>query len=197
MYASFHEGVGVEDLGSGRKKWGAEMLSIDKSPVDMTTTIYVLRLEEGRYYVGKTNDVQRRYEEHLNGHGSAWTRKYRPITLERTISGASSFDEDKVTKELMAKYGIEKVRGGTYVKVDLDVLQWESLILELRGATDKCLRCGRSGHFVSDCYARLDVEGREIKYLRGQIQMRRLAEGIRSGFVSLWDAAMKMAEVPK
>ena len=61
------------------------------------TNIYVLRLEGNRYYVGKSNDVVTRYQQHINGYGSAWTRKYKPISLEKTIKNVSSFEEDKIT----------------------------------------------------------------------------------------------------
>jgi predicted GIY-YIG superfamily endonuclease len=128
----------------------------------MSTTIYVLRLKGGKYYVGKTDDVQRRYQEHLNGKGSAWTREHAPVKLEKTIKGASPFDEDKIVKELMAKHGINNVRGGAYVSVQLDAVQEEALTRELRGATDCCTTCGRAGHFAARCYAKTDVEGREL-----------------------------------
>ena len=79
----------------------------------MTTNIYVLKLEGNRYYVGKAQDPMRRYQEHMNGEGSAWTRRYPAVSLEETRTGVSPFEEDKVTKEYMAKYGIDKVRGGS------------------------------------------------------------------------------------
>jgi len=129
----------------------------------MSTNIYVLRLEGGRFYVGKSNDVAKRYQEHLAGAGSAWTRKYRPIVLEREIPNASPFDEDKLTKELMAKHGIDKVRGGSYVMETLPEFHTEALKMELWGATNKCTTCGRSGHFVKDCYASKDVTGKYIE----------------------------------
>ena len=81
------------------------------------TTIYVLRLEGDRYYIGKSDNVMNRYQQHLNGNGSAWTRKYKPVSLEKTIENVSSFEEDKITKEYMSTYGIDKVRGGSYVEV--------------------------------------------------------------------------------
>ena len=43
------------------------------------TNVYVLRLEGGRYYIGKSDNVMNRYQQHLGGSGSAWTRKYRPV----------------------------------------------------------------------------------------------------------------------
>jgi predicted GIY-YIG superfamily endonuclease len=128
----------------------------------MSTNIYILRLQGGRFYVGKSADTARRYQEHLAGTASAWTRKYKPVALERVITNASSFDEDKYTKELMAKHGIEKVRGGAYVTEVLEDFQEEALRREIWGAGNKCTLCGRAGHFVKDCYARTDVEGNEI-----------------------------------
>ena len=129
-----------------------------------TTNIYVLRLEGGRYYVGKSDDVCKRYQQHLNGSGSAWTRKYKPISLVKTIKNVSSFEEDKVTKEYMSKYGIDKVRGGSYVEVDLSDFQTESVKTEIWAAKDLCTQCGRSGHFVKDCHAKTDVSGNMIQY---------------------------------
>lgn len=125
----------------------------------MSLSIYILRLQGGNYYVGKTFDVVKRYQEHLSGQGAQWTRKYKPISLERTIPNASPFDEDKYVKEYMAKYGIDKVRGGSYVSERLDEIQEEALKREIWGAQDKCTRCGHKGHFVKDCFAKVDVDG--------------------------------------
>ena len=127
------------------------------------TNIYVLRLEGNRYYVGKSHNVTNRYQEHLNGFGSAWTRKYRPISLEKTITNVSSFEEDKITKEYMSKYGIDKVRGGSYVEIELSEFHMNALKMEIWGAKDLCTQCGRQGHFVKDCYAKTDISGNTIE----------------------------------
>lgn len=121
-----------------------------------TTNIYVLRLESGNYYIGKSNDVYSRYQTHLNGDGSAWTRKYKPISLVKTVENVSPFEEDKVTKEYMSKYGIDKVRGGSYVELELNDFQKETLNREIWAAKDLCTNCGRSGHFVKDCRAKTE-----------------------------------------
>ena len=128
----------------------------------VTTNIYVLELRGGRYYIGKSDDPKARLTQHLSGTGSAWTRKYKPIKIVKTIKNASPFAEDQVTKEYMSKYGIEKVRGGSYANIELDDFQVQMLETEIRGATDKCIRCGRSGHFIDNCYARTDVNGNSL-----------------------------------
>ena len=128
------------------------------------TNIYVLQLQGGKYYIGKSDNVMMRYQQHLNGGGSAWTKKYKPISLVKTIENASPFEEDKVTKEYMAKYGIENVRGGSYVEVNLSDFHIDALKMELWGAKDLCKNCGRAGHFVKDCYAKVDASGNKIQY---------------------------------
>lgn len=127
------------------------------------TNIYVLRLEGGRYYIGKSDDVEKRYQQHLNGNGSAWTRKYKPNLLEKVIKNVSPFEEDKITKEYMSKYGINKVRGGSYVEIELSEFHISALKMEIWAAKDLCTRCGRSGHFVKDCFANTDSLGNKIE----------------------------------
>ena len=129
----------------------------------MTTNIYVLKLTDGKWYIGKADDVLNRYQQHLRGYGSFWTKKYKPVSLEKTIANASHFDEDKITKEYMATYGIENVRGGSYCNIELDDFQTETLNREIWGAQNKCARCGRSGHFQKDCYAKTDVSGNKLE----------------------------------
>jgi hypothetical protein len=125
----------------------------------MATNIYILKLKGGNYYVGKSENPMKRYQEHMNGSGSTWTRKYKPVGIEKIIPKASPFDEDKYVKIYMNKHGIEKVRGGAYVLEELPEFQIDALKSELWGSTDKCTTCGRSGHWAKDCYAKKDVTG--------------------------------------
>ena len=125
--------------------------------------IYVLKLESGKYYIGKSNDIHKRFQQHLNGIGSSWTKKYKPLKIEKIINNTSPFDEDKVTKELMDKYGIDNVRGGSYSNIELSDFQIETIKTEIWGATDLCSQCGHKGHFIKDCYAKIDVFGKSLK----------------------------------
>ena len=128
------------------------------------TNIYILRLVGGKYYVGKSTNVINRYQQHLNGSGSAWTKKYKPISLVKMIGNVSPFEEDKITKEYMSKYGINNVRGGSYVEVELSEFHIAALKMEIWAAKDLCTQCGRSGHFIKDCYAKSDITGNVIEF---------------------------------
>jgi predicted GIY-YIG superfamily endonuclease len=128
------------------------------------TNIYVLELEGGKYYVGKSNDVLNRYQQHINGAGSTWTKKYRPISLVETKENVSPFEEDMITKQYMAKYGIDAVRGGSYVETELSDFHKDALKMEIWGAKNLCTQCGRAGHFVKDCHAKTDASGNTIEF---------------------------------
>ena len=81
-------------------------------------TVYVLQCEDGKYYVGSTNNRKRRLREHCRGKGSAWTRTYKPLYLVREYRRIpQSFllgMESKVTAEAMLKYGVNNVRGAMF-----------------------------------------------------------------------------------
>ena len=116
----------------------------------MTTNVYVLKLADDCWYIGKAGDVEKRIEQHNGSSGSAWTRLHKPIRVETIIKDVSPFDEDRYTKEYMAKYGIDKVRGGSYVTGKLDKQQLAFLQREIWGAQDLCFLCG-GNHFVRFC----------------------------------------------
>lgn len=126
------------------------------------TTIYILRLKEGRYYVGKTSrDVKQRIEEHNKvGGGTAWTRRYQVLGLYEEHFNQDPFDEDKFVKKYMGNFGIAMVRGGAYSNTNLTRAQMEILTKELRHATDRCFECGSTSHFVTTCPKKPSIAGR-------------------------------------
>ena len=127
-----------------------------------TNYIYVLKLEQGKYYIGKTNNIKRRYMEHLQGSGASWTAKYKPMRLEKLLPSTNPFDEDKYTKQYMTIFGINNVRGGTYVTDYLPPEQIALLKREIWAAIGACVRCGRKGHFYETCYTKTDINGDAI-----------------------------------
>lgn len=115
-------------------------------------TVYALELENGRYYVGKTCDIEKRFKEHMGGYkSSAWTRKYRPLSIIETIEDAHCLDEDKLTVDYMMRYGISNVRGGPYVTIKLSEDTVFHITNRIRMASDLCMKCGKRGHFGVYC----------------------------------------------
>ena len=130
----------------------------------MATNIYILKLSDNKWYVGKSVDPIKRYKDHVNGCGSAWTTLHKPVYIEEIVESMSPFDEDKITKEYMSRYGIDNVRGGSYVQTELSETQEDALKIEIWAANDLCTRCGRPGHFAKNCHAKTDITGNTIEY---------------------------------
>ena len=115
------------------------------------TTIYILRLTNNKYYIGKTNNPQKRILNHFQHQGSAWSKKYKPISVEKMINNASNFDEDKWTIIYMKIYGMDNVRGGSFCSIQLSKSNKETLQQMITGTSDCCYKCGQSGHYISQC----------------------------------------------
>eukprot|EP01103_Thecamoeba_quadrilineata_P009313 TRINITY_DN19059_c0_g1_i1.p1 TRINITY_DN19059_c0_g1~~TRINITY_DN19059_c0_g1_i1.p1 ORF type:complete len:220 (-),score=17.91 TRINITY_DN19059_c0_g1_i1:134-793(-) len=113
--------------------------------------IYVLALESNRYYVGKTVNVFQRFFDHALGDASQWTKLYPPIRVVEIRTMKSDLEEDLVTKEYMMRYGLDFVRGGSYVALELDDMTRNFLSRELRGGANQCFRCGANGHMIAQC----------------------------------------------
>lgn len=87
----------------------------------MNFIVYILKCENDKYYVGKTEEsIKDIYKKHLDGSVCEWTRVYKPLKLITVISPATEFEVDKYTELYMNKYGIENVRGGKYIHMNLD-----------------------------------------------------------------------------
>ncbi len=119
--------------------------------------IYILRLRYNKFYVGKTTNPKFRLDDHFNSEGSQWTKQYPPVQLEGLIPNCDVFDEDKYTLKYMEIYGIANVRGGSFCSIKLTDNDKKHIKKMLDGATDKCYKCGQSGHYANKCSQNKDV----------------------------------------
>lgn len=63
--------------------------------------VYVILCEGESFYIGATNDIKRRYEEHVAGTGADWTRTHKPVRIihhERYAVQTEAFDREKKLK---------------------------------------------------------------------------------------------------
>ncbi len=134
--------------------------------------IYALKLSNGKYYVGKSDNTDIRIQQHIDEKGSTWTSLYPFESVLFIKESTSCFDEEKYTKELMMLYGIDNVRGAGYTTIILDPIIKQNLKKEIWGAKDVCIRCGFNGHFIKDCKKRIDVDGHKIVTVKKQVKKK-------------------------
>ena len=121
--------------------------------------IYVLELEESKYYVGKSSKPLSRTGEHLISNirgdascsGAAWTEMYKPIKILRVIVSYDEFDEDLYTFRYMKEHGIDNVRGGSFCELNIPRENIATLGKMLAGAGDRCYFCGGHDHYIAAC----------------------------------------------
>jgi len=110
-----------------------------------------LKLDNNKYYVGKTSNPQFRLENHFSTSGSEWTKLHKPIEVLRIMPNCDDYDEDKYTRIYMDKYGIDNVRSGSFVSIIFDEHTIKFLEMMKNGTNDKCFKCGNPGHFANEC----------------------------------------------
>jgi predicted GIY-YIG superfamily endonuclease len=130
------------------------------------TFIYILLLKDNKIYVGKTSNLTRRTDDHMNNKGSMWTKMYPPtgVTLPRlgNIEGDGDAAERDETLKYMYKYGVQNVRGWRYVQLYLDLKEKAEIEMEIRENMELCRRCGKKGHFIKNCKETHDRLGNMI-----------------------------------
>lgn len=75
--------------------------------------VYVLRLEDGCYYVGWTKNLKQRLTAHWKGNGAKWTCLHRPIEVVLVREG-TKVTENNVTRKMIERCGKDVVRGGYF-----------------------------------------------------------------------------------
>ena len=89
-----------------------------------TGKIYILRLQSGKYYVGKTTNTERRWLEHKAGTGAKICQidppmeKVAEFDTKETEEKIVLYIEDLSTLCLMKHIGPRNVIGGRYITTD-------------------------------------------------------------------------------
>ena len=129
--------------------------------------IYILELAQGRVYVGHSADMKRRIQQHMSGHGAAFTKAFPPtgVLLPRLgcVTGSAEAAERDETLRYMFLRGIQFVRGWKYVQVQMSPKDENDAEENIRELFDLCRRCGHPGHFVTYCKATYDRRGQACK----------------------------------
>jgi len=116
-------------------------------------SIYILKLEQDKYYVGRTSNILNRINKHIQNEGAVWTKKYKMLSIYTIIDNCDIYDEDKYVIKMMNEYGIENVRGGSFTTIKLENYQINYINKSIANATNKCFKCGKSGHVANECLA--------------------------------------------
>jgi predicted GIY-YIG superfamily endonuclease len=85
--------------------------------------VYVLQLQDGKWYIGTSDDVERRYVAHVAAMaGSPWTELHPPRRLFRQEQRQTQQEALALERELTATYvlmfGLQNVRGAGFTRVD-------------------------------------------------------------------------------
>lgn len=167
---------------------GRSMFHMLTKPNFLTTddnSIYILELGHGKVYVGRSKCVPRRVKQHLNGEGPLFTRLHPPtgIRLPRLgrvsgqrkkepsrdvqktkarMTGSGEAAERDETLRYMYLRGVDNVRGWKYTMPVLTDGERREITENIRELFDLCRRCGHPGHFISQCKAHYDTDGRAL-----------------------------------
>ena len=121
--------------------------------------VYVLFLEENKFYIGFTskNRLDTRLNEHYTGEGSEWTKIYKPILEAKPIIYfvASEIQAKRLelttTLDYIENYGISNVRGHIFTSIKLKDSSISLIQKIIIHDADLCFQCNNSGHYFSDC----------------------------------------------
>jgi hypothetical protein len=103
---------------------------------DTSLKAYVLECADNHFYVGITDCLTDTWFHHINGIESIWTQIHKPLRVVTVINEAETHDEFSLIKLYMARFGIEKVRGGNYCQVTLSPTQISDLKEAIRQDKD-------------------------------------------------------------
>lgn len=119
------------------------------------TRVYVLELSDNYIYVGQSQDVAARIQQHMQGKGAKFTRLHKPTgkQLPRlgSIEGSGDSGEREETLLQMRKHGIDRVRGWRYVSDKISARQLTDIRENFKEMFNLCRICMSKDHMASAC----------------------------------------------
>ena len=134
-----------------------QILGTLASPTYQQRGVYVVVLDNGMRYVGKSENITSRIQQHKVGHGSAWCKQNgtRSLTQEAPITPPHNdlnIWEQNETIAQMMQHGCNRVRGWEFTtckqlrKVECEL--YERLVF---ASANVCRKCGHTGHYANQC----------------------------------------------
>ncbi len=120
-----------------------------------TAGVYVLRSQNTDiYYVGKSNNVEKRILQHKHENGSNDVLVREKTLTVGAVHDLESWERNEVLTR-MYQDGMDSVRGWRYTKRGpLSTEDRISARNDIMEKFDLCRRCGRNSHFANNCFAR-------------------------------------------
>lgn len=154
-------------------------------------SIYVLRLEGGRYYVGQAVNPSARERQHRRGNGARWTEKYKVEEVAYVFetytwrSEEALRIENAVTLLVVEAYGMDAVQGGAYC------FGGENRNYSDREKRKRLSRCRRSAAQLTKAITSLSLHSREGS--QGVQEAGTRSNQLSSGYTAEDAAALKSA----
>jgi predicted GIY-YIG superfamily endonuclease len=124
---------------------------IKKNKINENSGVYVLKLNNNKFYIGKSYNILNRIKSHNSNWVKAWgiVSQIKPLT-PRLIDYESW--ERNETLERIFIHGFQNVRGWKYTQLELIDLNYKKdVFYEICEKKDLCRNCGEVGHFIKDC----------------------------------------------
>ena len=134
-----------------------QILGTLASPTSDQRGVYVVVLDNGNRYVGKSENITSRIQQHKLGYGSAWCkqngthslRQEAPITPPH--NDLNIWEQNETIAQMM-QHGCNRVRGWEFTTCNqlsnVECEMYERLVF---ASANVCRNCGHTGHYANQC----------------------------------------------